>query len=196
MPPWACRAIRLATGGGSGGDGGRKEEWTAWVLSQPWGRWIVIAIGLVTIGAGIYYGYKGVSERYKKRQMRTEWSERLSPVAKFGLVAHGVVIVIIGCFFVWAGWTNDPSEAGGMGQAFETVRTAMFGRVLLGVLALGMVAFAVYCLIEARYRIVPARAGDDMTTLADKAAGKVRRAGDEIAPRSPVTPLYLPVRAR
>jgi hypothetical protein len=169
-------AVHLVTAGGGGGEGQGQERWTAWLLSQPFGRWIVVAVGLGVIGAGIYYGYKGVSERYKERLRYTRAVERLDPVCKAGFVAQGVVIAIIGGFLLWAGWTSDPSEAGGLAQAFETVRQAAFGRILLALLALGMIGFAIECFIEAAYRIVPARAGDDVTTLASRARHGAARA--------------------
>lgn len=174
--------IHLVTAGGDGGSasgGGGQERWTAWLLSQPFGRWIVIAIGLAVIGAGVYYGYKGIAEKYKERLRYTPMVERLDPACKFGLVAHGIVIAIIGVFLLWAGWTSDPSNAGGLAQAFEAVRQASFGRILLGLLALGMIGFAIECFIEAAYRIVPARAGTDATTLASRARAGAARARAE-----------------
>jgi hypothetical protein len=92
--------------------------------------------------------------------------ERLDPVCKFGWTANGVVVAILGGFLVWAGWTLDPSRAGGFAEAFAIVRQAAFGRVLLLTLGLGFVAFAVECFVEAVYRIVPARHGTDVPTLA------------------------------
>ncbi len=162
--------IQLVMGSGGGTDDSQsQEDWTAWLLSQPFGRWIVMAIGLVVIGAGIYYAYKGVAEKYKEHLRWTETVERLDPLCKLGFVAYGLVIAMIGGFLLWAGWTSDPSEAGGLDQAFATVRQAAFGRVLLGVLGLGVIGFAIENFIEAVYRVVPARAGADVTTLATRA---------------------------
>ena len=178
-------AIHLVTAGGGsgGGEGEGQERWTAWLLSQPFGRWIVVAIGIVVIGAGVYYGYKGLAEKYKEHLRYSRTVERLDPACKFGLVAHGVVVGIIGAFLLWAGWTSDPSEAGGLAQAFETVRQQAFGRVLLGLLALGMLGFAIECFVEAAYRIVPARAGSDVTTLASRARAGAARANAEARTR-------------
>lgn len=160
----AIYAARVALGGG--GSGGGTESWTARLMQMPFGRWLVVIGGLIVIGAGIYYGYKGLSEMYKRNLRATRLTERLEPVCKAGLLAHGIAIALIGGFFVYAGWTSDASEAGGLDQAFATVRQAAFGRVLLGLMGLGFVGFAVYCWIEAVYRIVPARAGRDVISMA------------------------------
>jgi hypothetical protein len=178
-------AVHLATAGrgAGGGEGEGQERWTAWLLSQPFGRWIVIAIGAAVIGAGIYYAYKGIAEKYKERLRYTRTVERLDPVCKLGLVAQGAVVGMIGAFLLWAGWTSDPSEAGGLAQAFEAVRQAAFGRVLLALLALGMIGFAIECFIEAAYRVVPARAGPDVATLASRARAGLARAEAEARTR-------------
>jgi len=166
----AFYAARMALGGGSSGSS--TESWTAKLMQVPAGRWLVVIGGLIVIGAGIYYANKGLSERYKRNLRNTELTQKLEPACKFGLLAHGIAIGLIGGFFVYAGWTADPSEAGGLEQAFQTVREAAFGRILLALMGLGFVGFAVYCWIEAAYRIVPARAGKDVVSLARAAKRK------------------------
>lgn len=175
--------VQLVLGQGGGSGGQSEEDWTAWLLSQPFGRWLVIAVGAVVIGAGIYYGYKGIAEKYKEYLRWSQMVERLDPLCKAGLLAYGFVIVMIGGFLLWAGWTSDPSEAGGLDQAFATVRQQPFGRVLLGVLGLGVLGFAIENFIEAVYRIVPARAGTDVTTLAARAGRGASRAGAKMRAR-------------
>lgn len=167
-------AARVAMGGGGSGGGGTTEDWTAQVLQVPAGRWIVMIGGLIVIGAGGYYAWKGWSESYRERLKACEATRELGPVCKVGLIAHGAAIAIIGGFFVYAGWTASAEEAGGLAQAFQTVREAPFGRILLGLLALGMVAFAVECFVQAVYRIVPRRAGPDISTLAGAARAEAR----------------------
>lgn len=167
------QALLLAMGrssGGGQGDGGKAQDWTAQLMSAPYGQWLVGLAGAVTVGAGVYYGYKALAEKYKSHLRRTALTERLDPVVKAGLIAHGIVVAIIGGFLIYAAMTASAGQAGGLGQAFETVRSAPFGRFLLGALALGLIGFAVYCFIEAVYRIVPRRAGSDVKTLAKKAA--------------------------
>ncbi|MCP3141459.1 DUF1206 domain-containing protein [Pyxidicoccus sp. QH1ED-7-1] len=46
----------------------------------------------------------------------------------------------------------DPGEAGGLGEALTALAEQPFGPWLLGAVALGLVAYAVYQLLEARYR--------------------------------------------
>lgn len=167
----AVTALRMSMGGGSSG-GGAPQTLASKLLTLPWGAALVVAAGAVVVGAGIYYGHKGVSGEYKSHLRRTETSERLAPLCKVGLVAHGIVISLIGGFLILAGVTADPSQAGGMATAFETVRAQPFGRILLIALALGLVAFAIYCFVEAVYRIVPRARQGNTQSLADLAHKK------------------------
>jgi hypothetical protein len=158
----------------SGGEGEGREQGTAWLLSLPAGGWIVIGVGLGFVAAGLWFAWKALAGQYRERLRDTPMVERLDPLCKFGWTANGVVVVILGGFLIWAGWTLDPSRAGGFAEAFAIVRQAAFGRILLLILGLGFVAFAIECCVEAAYRIVPARHGVDYPTLARARAMRSR----------------------
>lgn len=168
----------------SGGEEQGREESAAWLLALPAGGWIVIAIGFGFIAAGVWFGYKALAGRYRERLRDTPTVERLDIVCRFGWTANGVVVAILGGFLVWAGWTLDPSRAGGFAEAFAIVRQGSFGRLLLLILGFGFVAFAVECFVEAAFRIVPARHGADVTTLA-QARGAARAGVSEPEARRP-----------
>ena len=155
----------------TGGEGEGREEGTAWLLALPAGGWIVIGVGLGFVAAGLWFGYKAFAGLYRERLRDTAVVERLDPVCRFGWTANGAVVAILGGFLIWAGWTLDPSRAGGFAEAFAIVRQGTFGRILLLILGFGFVAFAVECFVEAAYRIVPARHGTDVRTLALARAG-------------------------
>ncbi|WP_372835952.1 DUF1206 domain-containing protein [Puniceibacterium confluentis] len=164
----------LALGQSSGGE--KASDWTAKVMTLPYGPWLVIAAGLVIVSAGIFYVHKGVVGRYKRSLRETSLTERLDPVIKFGFIAHGAVVALTGAMLIYAGFTTDPQQAGGIGEALQHLRSVAYGRVLLGVVALGLMSFAVANLVGAVYRVVPARAGPDIRTLAMQARAKAEQA--------------------
>ncbi|WP_198598371.1 DUF1206 domain-containing protein [Mangrovicella endophytica] len=168
-------------GGGQGGGSGGSKGLTAWVLSFPFGAWIVMAAGAVVVCAGLYYGVKAYTGRYKEHLRSTEMSERLDPFAKVGLVAQGLVITITGAFVIFAGWTHNPDEAGGIEQALKALHQAAFGRYLLGAVGIGLMLFCIYCLIEAIYRVIPRLEGKDLITLADRFREKAQRQVKDVA---------------
>ncbi|MCE0504912.1 DUF1206 domain-containing protein [Roseivivax sp. GX 12232] len=167
--------LGLARGGSGSGGGGAAQDWTVQILTLPYGPWIVAAIGLGTIGAGLYYMQKGWRQTYKRHIRVAPLTRKLDPALQAGFLAQGALIAIIGALIISAGFTTSPENAGGIGAALGELRAAPFGRILLGVVALGLLGFALENLVEAKYRIVPARAGPDVQTLASRAKAEARR---------------------
>ena len=59
---------------------------------------------------------------------------------------------IAGILVVVAAVRSDPSKATGLDTALKTLAAQPYGVVLLVIVALGLAAFGVYCLFDARYR--------------------------------------------
>jgi hypothetical protein len=138
-------------------------------MQQPLGRWLVAIVGVLAIALGVQHFVKAYREKYKENMRYTPLTQRLDPVLKIGIAAHGLVVTLVGVFFIWAAWTADPSRAGGLREALQAVRNADAGQILLAVVALGLIGFAVYCFIEAAFRIVPRCAPQGLETLASRA---------------------------
>jgi hypothetical protein len=165
----AASVAPLALGDGSGQGGDSAEHWTAVLLRQPFGRGLVALVGVIALAFALQHFVKAHQEKYKDSMRYTSMTERLDPVLKIGLAAHGVVVLLVGAFFMWAAWTAEPSRAGGLRDALEIVRQADAGQIFLAILALGLIGFAVYCFIEAAFRIVPRVAPQGLETLASRA---------------------------
>jgi hypothetical protein len=142
---------------GSSGERNEKEE-TARVLDWPAGRWIVGAIGVGFAVAAAWNFFRGVTRRFEdelKTGEMTAFEERLVTVVGFaGVVARGIVFGLIGLFLIKAAVQYDPQEAIGLDGALQKLLEQDYGRVLLGVVAGGLLAFGVFCLLQARYRRV------------------------------------------
>jgi hypothetical protein len=165
--------IGLAMGQSSGGGGGA-ENWTARLMSMPYGPSLVATVGGAVIAAGLYYIQKGLRGKYREDIRITPVTQRLDPLMRAGLVAEGVIVGMVGGFLLWAGLISDPGQAGGVGQALGYVRSMSYGAFLFAALALGLLCFALENAVEAIYRIVPRQAGPDVSTLASKAKAKAK----------------------
>ncbi len=67
--------------------------------------------------------------------------------------ALSVVFTIIGIFMIVAAVQFNPQKAKGLDTALsELLHLPPFGPVLLGIVALGLIAYGVYSFVEARYR--------------------------------------------
>lgn len=169
-----ARALATGTESPTGGTD-RTEHWTAVLMQQPLGRSLVALVGGIAVAIGVQHFVKAFRERYKEHIRYTPAAQRLDPLLKLGLVAHGVVVVIVGTFFIWAAWTADASRAGGMRQALLVVRNADASQTLFAAIGLGLICFAAYCFVVAAYRIVPRCVPADFETLATRARALLPR---------------------
>jgi len=69
-----------------------------------------------------------------------------------GLSARGVVFGIIGVFLIQAALHSNAGEALGLSGALRALEQQSYGQWVLGIVALGLVAYGFYMLVLARYR--------------------------------------------
>lgn len=152
----AASAGRLALGSGGGGGGGGPDDWTATLLQQPFGRILTVAVGVVIVAAGLLQFYRAYDAKFMNEMKPGEmgphqrtWTRRSG---RLGYAARGVVFGIIGVFLVLAALQSDPNQARGLGDALGTLARQPFGPYLLGVVALGLIAYGLFMFVVARYR--------------------------------------------
>jgi hypothetical protein len=143
-------------GGGSQTEEARRT--TADALDWPAGRWLVAGVGVGILAAAAYNGYRAVTQKFEEKwtagsmsQAERTWGARIGTVGHF---ARMVVFGLIGAFVLKAAVEYDPQEAIGLDGALQKLLGQPYGPVLLGVVAAGLLAYAVFCLVEARYRDV------------------------------------------
>jgi hypothetical protein len=154
----AWGVFQLARGGGGGGAGSDDgaETWTARLLEQPFGVWLVVGIGLGVVGYGLGQLFRAWKSKIDKKLRiasldpgKRKWIVRIS---RYGLAARGVVFGIIGVFLVQAGLSRNAEEAGGTGEALGAIGSGPFGGWTLAIVAVGLASYGVYQLVKARYR--------------------------------------------
>ena len=155
----ALSAVRIILGSASG-NSNSTQDWTARLLSQPFGQWLVGTVGAFIIGLGFYQFYKAFTTKFRKEFNLSELSDAeqkwVKAICRFGLAARGVVFCLIGFFLIQAARKSDAGEAGGLGEALETLREQPYGAWLLGIVALGLIAYGIYMVMQARYRRIDA----------------------------------------
>ena len=79
-----------------------------------------------------------------------------------------MVVGVVGLLFGFAAWQANPQQAGGTGEAFSWLSGQVYGQILVTGVCLGLLGFALFCFVNAAYRIVPKVSGPDVQTLAAK----------------------------
>jgi hypothetical protein len=154
----AYSAVRMILGSEAGGGGKREasQEWTARLLAQPFGRWLVGAAGLGVIAFAVYQLYKAYAAKFREKLKLDEMNEQTETLAtrvgQIGLAARGVVFGIIGVFLLQAALHFNANEARGLSGALRALEQQPFGAWVLGAVALGLVAYGIFMFILARYR--------------------------------------------
>ena len=151
-------SLALGNGGSTGGGGGEPSGFTAKIMELPAGRVLVALLGFAIAAAAVSFVVRGMKKDFME-ELRTDemsqgtrqWVERAGVA---GLVARGVVFAIIGWFFVSAAASYDPNQAMGLDGALHELVSKPYGSLLLGLVAVGLLAYAVYSLAQARWRAV------------------------------------------
>ncbi|WP_426246334.1 DUF1206 domain-containing protein [Nocardioides sp. LHG3406-4] len=151
----AVSALKVALGSGGGGGGGGSDTMTAKVMSWPGGQVLVGLAGVAIIGYGGFTAWRGWSERFLEhldfdgRSGRDGAAYRM--FGKFGYIAKGVAVALVGGLFVYAAITHDADKGGGLDQALHTVLRQDYGPYLLGLIAVGIGCYGLFCFARARH---------------------------------------------
>jgi hypothetical protein len=187
----AFTTFKLLVGAGGGqSQNAKAQQTTASVLDWPAGRWLVGIGGLCLIGAGLWNAYRGIRKKFEDKWRTGEMSstERTwgGRAGIAGHLARAVVFSLIGIFIVKAALDYNPDEAIGLDGALQKLADATYGPWLLGLTAAGLLCYALYCLVDARYRDVSVsgrggKGSDSEAVSRPSAATNVDRSGSASA---------------
>lgn len=156
-------AVAGRSGGGGGGGGQQEQQGAAVLLDLPLGRLLVGVLGLGGMALGAYTAWKGVGKDFlptlrtgaMSPTVRT-WSVRIGVAA---YVTKGVIFALVGFFLLRAAVTYDANRAVGLDGALHQVAEAAWGKAVLAAVSIGLLAYGLFCGLQARYRQVGASAG-------------------------------------
>lgn len=131
----------------------RSQEQAATVLSLPFGKWLLIGVGLMIFGVGaanVVRAWREDFTAYLACSAKT--CRRVAPLAQIGHVARGLAYLPLAALVVLAGLKSEASDVTSLGAALEAVERQPAGSWILVAGALGFVAFGSFSFIEARFR--------------------------------------------
>lgn len=151
----AYGALKLASNSGSPGGGDSEKTVSARLLEEPFGAWLIGALGVGIIAYGIYELYKGYKEKFMKKFKTYEMNIGERKIAKnsgkLGLISRGIVLSMVGFFFIQTAITHNPDQSEGMDGALAELAQQPYGQVLLALIAIGLILYGVYQIIRGRY---------------------------------------------
>jgi hypothetical protein len=154
---FAVSAFTLLAHAHTSNQNAQSEFLTGRAMTHSGGRILVGVVGAVIVVAGLVLVAEGLTRRFTKYFDKAEMSAETRRVVwilgTVGTAARGVAFALTGFFVVRAAWEYDPKKAQGLDGALRTtLASSSYGRLWVGLVAVGLIAFGLYGLAEARWR--------------------------------------------
>ncbi|MFD6922716.1 DUF1206 domain-containing protein [Streptomyces sp. NPDC059944] len=155
----AYSVLSFAAGSRGSGAGDKKSrDVTAKALGIPGGQWIVGAVGVGLVAAGVWIAVRAIMRKYHKHLKLGEMSKRVRQAVDVtgvgGGTARGAVFAAAGVFAVRAAVEYEPDKAKGMDDTLRSFAGTPMGPWLLALVAVGLILFGVFSFAMARWRKV------------------------------------------
>ena len=153
-----CALTTTRIFGEAGGGGKTEDKATGGVLDLPAGRYLVFAAAAGFLAAALFNAYRAFTCNFQKKletqKMSDAEEKAANTVGILGHLARFVVWTLVAAFLAKAAWEYDPKEAVGLDAALHKVAEQPYGGILLFAVAIGLIAYSLYCFVQARYRDV------------------------------------------
>lgn len=142
-------AIRVLLGTSHIQPDGQPEEEREMVrnMLQNDGRWLVVSIGLTYLATGVIQLLYGITRGYRERVDIEQFSSLFRHTVHFlawaGYFARGIILGIIGIFFVKAGLLNEARYIVNTDKAFDFIGDQV-GHVWFILVALGTICYGCF----------------------------------------------------
>ena len=122
------------------------------------GRITVGLIGVVIAAIGIGLVIYGLKQKFLKHLKTSQMSAKMrrlsTRLGMTGYAAKGTAYGIAGVLFLVAAIQYDPDKARGLDATLNELSERSYGRWLLALTALGIAAYGLFSIVQARYRKV------------------------------------------
>jgi hypothetical protein len=140
----------------------QQEDRTAALLTVWAGRWLVAGIGLAVLLVCAWQLRLAFSGGFTDSLRTEEMGSRVERGVRWlggaAIAGRALAVAPVGVFLVIAAVRADPRRSKGLDAYLAELIRPTLGRVVVWLVAAGFLAFAVYTVVEARYRAV--HAGD------------------------------------
>lgn len=137
-----------------GDSGDTTRDFSTVLLNAPLGLPVLVAVGLTTMGVGVYFVVKGLRRGFKKELFRFDGTRRGHLIDSLGVAGHvakGVALNLAGLLFVIAAGKQSPEESTGLDGSLKALRDHPFGPYLLVAIGAGFICYGMFALVRARF---------------------------------------------
>ena len=156
------------------------EQAASAVIHFPFGWSLVLGTGMGFSIAGAYYLYRMCRGNFEGifhcEKMSDTQRKLYFAFGRLGCAARGIIFLVIGYYLVLAGWNVDPQQVEGQAGALHIISQQPLGPMMLGFIAIGLVALGAFSFAELRYGRIPR---EKLARIVDYAHGRHTRRVEE-----------------
>lgn len=139
--------------GESANGGGDSGDFLSGMLGWRYSNYLVYLVALVPLGVGIAHFIKGWKAKFEKYFYASDDIMRwVTPISRVGLMARGAAFLVVAGMLFSGGTRYEPTDPPGLEDALNALQTLPFGTFWLGLIGVGLIAFALYSFSEAIWR--------------------------------------------
>ncbi len=125
----------------------QQRETIAQFLSQDWGKWLVLGLGIAIFATAVVQLIYGIRHGYRERLDIARFNKEKKQLIHFlgltGYLARGIIIGIIGFSLLKAGFTEDATQAVNTDKAFNFIGQNV-GNLPFVVVAIGTICYGLF----------------------------------------------------
>lgn len=132
------------------------RSWVGQILAQPFGAVLVGVAGAGIVIMALVQLHRAHTKKFlddfRWQSMSPDQRRWVTRLGQAGYSAQAVVFAIIGAGLLRAALEDDARQTRGVREALLDIAHSSSGQILLGVVALGFLAFGAFLIASARYR--------------------------------------------
>jgi hypothetical protein len=144
----AAHAAMATPRGGRDAPEQQQQLLVAQVLHWPGGPWLVAVAGVLVAIVGLVQFWLVIQQCYTRdirMRPRTRAGARLLRViGAYGYAARGVILCVLGYFFVKGAISHNPAVVGDTDTAFDFIGGGLVGDTAFAIVAIGTIAYGLF----------------------------------------------------
>jgi hypothetical protein len=135
--------LRVAPAGGAGSF---EREGVSWLLAESWGAAALEIGGVAVVVGGLWEIGQGLlgPPPLRRGRLPRALARLLQAVSRFGLVARGATLVVLGYFLIRAAEELDPAVVRSVGGVLDAFAHTPLGPAFMAVAAAGLASYGIY----------------------------------------------------
>lgn len=125
----------------------KEREMVSNLLQESWGEWLVILLGIIILATALVQFFYGITRGYRERLEIKHFSKITKKIIHYlawaGYFARGVIIGIIGFFFIKAGITENSDLVVNTDKAFNFIGDHV-GHFFFILVAIGTICYGFF----------------------------------------------------